>query len=52
MNTYRAYVRVPFGDSTTVVETAVCADNTNAAIFLLQGMYGRDNVMGIPTQQS
>ena len=52
MNIYRAYVRVPFGYSTTVVETAVHADNTNAAIFLLQGMYGRDNVMGIPIQQS
>ena len=33
MNTYRAYVRVPFGDSTTVVETAVQAQNTNAANF-------------------
>lgn len=51
MNTYRAYVRVPFGDSTTVVETAVQAQNTNAATFLLQGMYGRDNVMSIPIQQ-
>jgi len=52
MDIYTAYVRVPFGDSTTVVETAIHADNTNAAILLLQGMYGRDNVMGVPTQQS
>lgn len=52
MNTYSAYVRVPFGDSTTVVETAVQAQNTNAAMFLLNGMYGRDNLMSIPQQVS
>ena len=52
MNTYSAYVRVPFGDSNTIVETAVQAQNTNAATFLLHGMYGRDNLMSIPKQIS
>jgi hypothetical protein len=50
MNTYRAYVRVPFGDSTTVVETAVQASNTNAAMFLLQAQYGKENLTSIPQQ--
>ena len=48
MNTYRAYVRVPYGESTTIVETAVQANDTNSAIFLLQGMYGRENLTSIP----
>lgn len=48
MNVYRAYVRVPFGSSTTVVETTVTANDTNSATFLLRGQYGQENLVSIP----
>jgi hypothetical protein len=46
MNTYEAYVRVM--PSNMVVKTHVCADSTQSALFLLQGMYGSDNVVHLP----
>lgn len=51
MYTYTALVKAPFGsDSTIIVRTQVQAENVNAAISLLRGQYGVDNVVGIPQQ--
>ena len=47
MNTYEAYVRTQ--PSNMVVKTQVQADSNQAALFLLQGMYGADNVVHLPT---
>ena len=46
MNTYEAYVRA----GGFVVKTRVVADNSQDAYFLLQGQYGKDNVVHLPTQ--
>ncbi len=46
MNTYEAYVRVM--PSNMVVKTQVRADSNQSALFLLQGMYGVDNVVHLP----
>lgn len=47
MNTYEAYVRTQ--PSNMVVKTQVQADSNQAALFLLQGMYGEHNVVHLPT---
>lgn len=47
MNTYEAYVRTQ--PSNIVVKTQVQADSNQAALFLLQGMYGAHNVVHLPT---
>jgi hypothetical protein len=46
MNTYEAYVRVM--PSNMIVKTQVRADSNQSALFLLQGMYGSDNVVHLP----
>ena len=48
MNTYQAYVRVM--PANVVVKTQVVADGLQQAIFLLQGQYGSDNLVHLPTQ--
>ena len=51
MYTYTALVKAPYGSNDTiVVRTQVQAENVNAAMFLLRGQYGVDNVVGIPQQ--
>lgn len=51
MHTYTALVKAPYGtDSTIVVSTQVKAENVNAAMFLLRGQYGVNNVVSIPQQ--
>ena len=50
MNTYEAYVRVM--PSNMVVKTQVRADSNQSALFLLQGMYGANNVVHLPTMVS
>lgn len=47
MNTYEAYVRTQ--PSNMVMKTQVQADTNQAALFLLQGMYGVHNVVHLPT---
>ena len=48
MKTYVAYVRIqPQG---WVVQTQVVADNSQAAYFVLQGQYGANNVVHLPTE--
>ena len=47
MNTYEAYVRTQ--PSNIVVKTQVQADSNQAALFLLQGMYGAHNIVHLPT---
>lgn len=46
MNTFEAYIRA--GD--IVVKTVVFAENSQAAYFLLQGQYGIDNIVHLPTE--
>jgi hypothetical protein len=46
MKTYSAYVRA----GGFVVQTVVVADNAQAAYFLLQGQYGLDNIVHLPTE--
>ena len=48
MNTYEAYVRISCNG--VVVKTWVQANNTQDAYFLLQGQYGPENVIHLPTQ--
>jgi len=48
MNTYSAYVRT----NGYVVQTQIRARNSIDALFLLQGQYGADNVVGNPVQVS
>lgn len=48
MNTYEAYVRTQ--PSNMVVKTQIQADSNQAALFLLQGMYGASNIVHLPTQ--
>jgi hypothetical protein len=50
MNTYEAYVRVM--PSNMVVKTQVRTDSNQSALFLLQGMYGANNVVHLPTMVS
>jgi len=46
MKTFEAYVRV----GSFVVKTRVVADNSQDAYFLLQGQYGNDNIVQLPTE--
>lgn len=46
MKTYEAYVRA----GGFVVKTRVVADNSQDAYFLLQGQYGKDNIVHLPTE--
>ena len=48
MNTYQAYVRVM--PANVVVKTQVVADGVQQAIFLLQGQYGADNLVHLPSE--
>lgn len=48
MNTYEAYVRIV--SNGMVVKTWVQASNLQDAYFLLQGQYGQDNIVHLPTQ--
>lgn len=50
MNPYEAYVRITCNGM--VVKTQVLADNPQAAYFLLQGQYGENNIVHLPTQVS
>ncbi len=48
MKTYVAYVRIqPQG---WVVETQILANSSQDAYFLLQGQYGANNVVHLPTE--
>jgi len=48
MKTFEAYVRIqPQG---WVVKTRVVAENSQDAYFLLQGQYGSDNIVHLPTE--
>jgi hypothetical protein len=48
MKTFEAYVRIqPQG---WVVKTMVVAENSQDAYFLLQGQYGNDNIVHLPTE--
>jgi hypothetical protein len=47
MKTYEAYVRTQ--PSNMVMKTQVQADSNQAALFLLQGMYGAHNIVHLPT---
>lgn len=46
MKTYEAYVRA----GGFVVKAIVVADNSQAAYFLLQGQYGKENIVHLPTE--
>ena len=46
MKTFEAYVRA----GGYVVKTLVMADNSQAAYFLLQGQYGLNNIVHLPTE--
>jgi len=46
MKTFEAYVRA----GGFVVKTLVMADNSQAAYFLLQGQYGLNNIVHLPTE--
>ena len=50
MDTYIAYVRVPFGNSgsTTVVKAVVQAEGYAQAMWLLEGQYGSGNIVHFP----
>lgn len=48
MNTYEAYVRITC--TGMVVKTWVLANNSQDAYFLLQGQYGQDNIVHLPTK--
>jgi hypothetical protein len=48
MKKYESYVRTqPNG---MVFKTMVMAENTQAAYFLLQSLYGKDNVIHLPQE--
>ena len=46
MRTFEAYVRV----NGYVVRTRIVANNSHDALFLLQGQYGTDNIVHLPTE--
>ena len=46
MSTYEAFVRA----GVFIVKEMVVAENSQDAYFLLQGQYGKDNVVHLPTQ--
>ena len=46
MRTFEAYVRA----GGFVVKTRVVAENSQDAYFLLQGQYGKDNIVHLPTE--
>ena len=46
MKTFEAYVRA----NGYVVKTRIVADNSQDAYFLLQGQYGADNIVHLPTE--
>lgn len=48
MKTFEAYVRA----GGFVVKTQVVADNSQDAYFLLQGQYGKENIVHLPTEVS
>lgn len=48
MKTFGARVRVPFGGSFKFEWTEINADSAPAAKRLLEAMYGRGNVIGVP----
>jgi hypothetical protein len=48
MKTYESYVRIqPQG---WVVKTRVIAESSQEAYFLLQGQFGNDNIVHLPTE--
>lgn len=48
MNTYEASVRIE--SSGMVIKTQINAETSQQAYFLLQGLYGQDNVIFLPTE--
>lgn len=48
MNTYEASVRIE--SSGMVINTLINAENSQQAYFLLQGLYGQDNVVFLPVE--
>jgi hypothetical protein len=48
MKTFEAYVRA----GGFVVKTQVFADNSQDAYFLLQGQYGKENIVHLPSEVS
>ena len=48
MKTFEAYVRA----NGYVVKTRIVADGVQQAIFLLQGQYGADNIIHLPSEVS
>lgn len=48
MKTYQAYVRIM--PANYIVKTQVFADGLQQAIFILQGQFGADNLVHLPTE--
>jgi hypothetical protein len=48
MNTYEAYVRIECNGM--VVKTYVNAESSQQAYFLLQGQYGENNIVHLPSE--
>ncbi len=48
MNTFEAYVRIAC--SGVIIKTWVLADNAQDAYCLLQGQYGENNIVHLPTK--
>lgn len=46
MKTFEAYVRA----GGVVVKTLIIAGDSQAAYFLLQGQYGNENIVHLPTE--
>ncbi len=46
MKTFEAYVRA----NGFVVKTRIVANSNQDALFLLQGQYGADNIVHLPTE--
>ena len=47
MNTYEAYVRITCNGM--VIKTWIKANSNQEAYFLLQGQYGQDNIVTLPS---
>jgi hypothetical protein len=48
MKTYQAYVRIQ--PANVIVRTQVVADGLQQAIFILQGQFGADNLVHLPSE--
>lgn len=48
MKTYQAYVRIQ--PANNIVRTQVVADGLQQAIFILQGQFGAENIVHLPSE--